>query len=289
MLRTPSSVTRLARFFATHPLTRDAQLAAWFRFARWQVRSRVHDEIIVPWIGGTRLAVRRGMAGATGNIYAGLHEFADMMFALHFLREDDLFLDVGANIGSFTILASGVRHAKTWCFEPDQETARALRRNIEINDLADRVVVHEIALGEADGTINFTRGLDTMNRIATVDDTDVRSVSVRRLDTVVGTARPIMLKMDVEGFEGTVMKGAPLLVANDSLKAIELEGVPTELDRTLREAGFVVAYYDPMRRDLNRAPHSGAARSNTLYVRDWDFVAARLESGPTVRVLGKSI
>ncbi len=71
------------------------------------------DEVIVHWIGGTRLAARRGMTGLTGNIYAGLHEFADMAFLLHFLRPSDLFADVGANVGSYTILASGVVRCPT--------------------------------------------------------------------------------------------------------------------------------------------------------------------------------
>lgn len=52
------------------------------------------------------------MTGATGNIYVGLHEFEDMAFLLHVLRRTDLFVDVGANIGSYTILAGGAAGAK---------------------------------------------------------------------------------------------------------------------------------------------------------------------------------
>jgi hypothetical protein len=74
------------RFLATHLLTRDHRFAAFARLIRWQIQSRLSDEVVVPWIAGARLAVRRGMTGATGNIYAGLHEFADMAFLLHFLR-----------------------------------------------------------------------------------------------------------------------------------------------------------------------------------------------------------
>ena len=77
-----------------------------------------------PWIGGQRLSIRRGMRGATGNIYVGLHEFADMMLTLNFLREGDLFLDIGANVGSYTVLASGICRAVTWAFEPDPGTVR---------------------------------------------------------------------------------------------------------------------------------------------------------------------
>ena len=44
------------------------------------------------WIKGSKLIVRNGMTGATGNIYCGLHEFADMGFVLHLLRPGDLAL-----------------------------------------------------------------------------------------------------------------------------------------------------------------------------------------------------
>src|ERR1700737_2016418 len=129
------SMANLSALFSTHPLTQDAPFKAWGRFAAWQLRSRLRRETLVPWISGQRLAVRRGMTGATGNIYVGLHEFADMMFMLHFLQEGDLFLDVGANVGSYTVLASGVCRASTWAFEPDPNTVRHLRRNIAINEL----------------------------------------------------------------------------------------------------------------------------------------------------------
>jgi hypothetical protein len=94
----------LAQVFSTHPLTRGAPWKAWIRFVVWQIRSRIHDDLIFSWIEGQRLAVRRGMTGATGNIYMGLHEFCEMMLPLHFLREGDLFLDIGSNVGSYTVL-----------------------------------------------------------------------------------------------------------------------------------------------------------------------------------------
>src|ERR1700687_3946356 len=100
------AILNLAGFIASHPLTRDRKLRAFSRLVRWQVESRLWGEMVVPWVEGTRLAARRGMAGATGNIYCGLHEFEDMAFLLHFLRSDDVFADVGANIGSYTILAA---------------------------------------------------------------------------------------------------------------------------------------------------------------------------------------
>src|SRR5262249_13208614 len=81
-------------------------------------------------------------------IYAGLHEFADMAFALHFLRAGDLFADGGANIGSYTVLASGVVGCRTVAFEPDPATAAALERNVSLNKIAERVELRISAVGE---------------------------------------------------------------------------------------------------------------------------------------------
>jgi len=283
-----NSLESIGRLFSTHPLTRNVPLKAWGRFVVWQMRSRIQGEVIFPWIEGQRLAIRRGMTGATGNIYVGLHEFSDMMLPLHFLREGDLFLDIGSNIGSYTVLASGVRRATTWAFEPDPETIRVLRRNVELNGIQDRVTIHELALGDTDGEVSFTRGLDTVNHVATNGETNVHTVPARRLDKLIGANRPLMIKMDVEGFEEPVVRGAKGLLADDSLKVIELETLTEEIETTFNRHGFARAYYDPFHRALSSTPAKMPA-SNAVFVRDWDFVAARLASAPPVKVLGRSI
>jgi hypothetical protein len=110
---------RTFAFIFNHPLTRQHRFSAFIRWLRWQLGSRiVSGSVVVRFVDNTKLVVDPGMTGATGNIYCGLHEAHDMAFVLHFLRKDDLFLDVGANIGSYTVLASGVVGAETICFEP---------------------------------------------------------------------------------------------------------------------------------------------------------------------------
>jgi FkbM family methyltransferase len=282
------ALINLAHVFAGHPLTRNAQLRAWARFVSWQMRSRIRSEILVQWIEGQRLAVQHGMTGATGNIYLGLHEFSDMMFPLHFLRERDLFIDVGANVGSYTVLASGVCRASTWAFEPDPNTLRHLNRNIEINDLGALVTVYQCALGFEQSEVPFTVGRDTMNRIAVANDKNVRMVRQERLDTFAGNSKPVMLKVDVEGAEEGVLQGAARLLANPCLKAVELETVTPDAAKMLARNQFERAYYDPFSRRLDREPME-LVSSNTLFVRDWPFVASRLATGRKIKVLDETI
>src|SRR5215472_14517544 len=147
LLRLPATV----RFILSHPLNQRRRFAALARFASWQVASRLRPEIEYRWIDGATLKIRRGMTGATGNVYCGLHEFVEMAFLLHLLRPGDLFLDIGANIGSYTVLASKLCGAQTIAFEPDPHAASALEQNIRANDIAALANVQRIALGEYDG------------------------------------------------------------------------------------------------------------------------------------------
>jgi len=286
-----ASLANIAHFFAAHPLTRKARVKAWARFVSWQIRSRMQEEVIVPWIAGQRLAVRRGMSGATGNIYAGLHEFADMMFVLHFLRGGDLFLDIGANVGSYAILASGVCRATTWAFEPDPNTMRSLRRNVAINDLDELVKVYELALGSTEGEVPFTIGQDTGNRVATSGKKNVRMVSQQRLDALIGgdSQSIMMIKMDVEGYEEEVLRGAEALLANGRLKIIDIEWPTSWIREALKSHHFTRAYYEPFSRKLQREPTDTFSTSNSLFVRDWEFVNSRLTTANKIKVLSHSI
>ncbi len=283
-----SGLANLRRFFSDHPLTCDAPLKAWVRFASWQLRSRFQDEIVFNWVGGQQLAVRHGMTGATCNIYVGLHEFFDMMILIHFLRPGDLFLDIGANVGTYTVLASGVCRANTVAFEPDPDTVSHLRKNIEINKLSELVEVYDCAVGATKGEIGFTVGMDTVNRIATVGDKKTRTVRMETLDEIVPGALPVMLKADVEGAEPDVLSGAMNLLANPCLKVIELETVTMDISTMLARYGFERAFYDPFSRSLNRY-YSGHKSFNFLFIRDWPFVEARLKSAQEIAILGRRI
>ena len=276
------------KFIADHPLNRKNKPAAIARFAAWQIGSRLKAEHTHNWIGDTKLVVRNGMTGATGNIYCGLHEFADMAFVLHFLRESDTFADVGANIGSYTVLASGVSGAKSIAFEPDPGTAGHLRRNIAVNDLENKVSVIEKAVGDREGEISFTVGLDTVNKVAegAAAGGETRTVPVTRLDDAPALFDASLMKLDVEGFEETVLKGAEKLLQSQKLIAIETEAQDAAIAAILEAAGFVRYWYDPVARTLQDGPVEGLKSSNALYLRDVETVRERVKSARQLTVNG---
>lgn len=281
-------VISVLKSITSHPLNKGHKLKAILRFVRWQINTKLNPyPVIYPFTEKTKLIVQKGMTGATGNLYCGLHEYYDMSFLLHFLRREDTFADVGANIGSYTILAAGHVGAKTFSFEPVPSTFDHLMDNIMINRLENRVSAFNIAVGSQKGTVGFTKSLDTTNHVACENDTDTIHVPVDTLDNILGSHEhiPALMKIDVEGFETEVIAGGKNVLTDRRLKAIiiELNGLGKQygydeqnIHTMLLDWGFKPCEYNPEKRSLASVDTYGT--HNTLYIRDEDFVKNRLTS-----------
>lgn len=281
-------IQRLLRYAMEHPIGRRQRLRTLWRIASWQMRSRFDREpIVCNWVGGSRLLAQHGMTGATGNLYFGLHEFADMAFALHLLRPGDLFVDVGANIGSYSVLAAKVSGSRVAAFEPDDYTIDILRRNIALNHIGDLVTLHQQALSHDEHDLWFSTGRGTENHVLPTSTPDAVLLHGTTLDRALGGDVPIAIKVDVEGYEPSVLAGAAATLAQPGLRAIEVETVTPDMERLLASHGFVLRYYDPFTRGL--ADHPVSAANNSLYVRDEAFVADRLRTAKAVDVHGIAI
>ena len=270
------NIFSLLRFIVSHPLNRQAKLAALGRFVRWQVSSRLMGEpIALPYVEGTRLLATNGMTGATANYYCGLHEVTEMSFVLHALRPGDFFADIGANIGSYSVLAAGAAGTRVISVEPVPATFKHLMDNIRLNDLSDRVEAICCGLSSQSGELQFVSSLDTMNRVALPgEDLPTVTVPVRTLNDICGTSIPAIIKIDVEGHEKPVLEGGSDTLANEGVRAVLMEtnqsgekfGVSdAELMDIMARHGFEPCDYAPFERTLKRQTKP---QSNTIFVRD---------------------
>ena len=291
------------RFITSHPLTSHRRLSALGRYLRWQLGSRLLGwPVVAPFVDHTRVLVRAGMKGATGNIYCGLHELEDRAFVLHFLRPEDLFVDVGANVGSYTVLASGVVGATTIAVEPSPAAFAVLEDNVRLNGITERVEAHNIAVGREEGTVAFTLGHDTGNHVVSLGEEakeqETALVSQVPLGELLGGRTPALIKLDVEGYEAEVLSGAERLFADQALRAVlmELNGSGTRYgvdDRALharmQRLGFMPCRYDPFARCLAETDASLDSPGNVLYVREPPFARERVASAPKRSVLGRRL
>jgi len=291
------SLIRTLDFIARHPLNRKRPLRAVTRFATWQIASRLAPgDILFEWINGARAIVRRGDSGFTGNIYCGLHEFEDMAYVLHVLDDSDLFVDVGANVGSYTLLACAARGARGYAFEPVPSTYRRLIDNLRINDLMDRVTALNAGASHQEGELTFTTGENCTNHVLGAGEQASAAVTVRTLplDSVLKDESPSLIKIDVEGFETRVLEGARQTLDRQSLHTVlmEINGSGTRygfsderLLGMMKEHGFGTFAYDPWSRQLRSLDGAGSGAANTIFIRDPERVERRLKQSPKVNIL----
>jgi len=133
------------------------------------------------------------------------------------IGDDSVVWDIGAHVGLITMMAGrkvGVR-GHVYAFEPSPWNARQLRRHVEANDLADRVTLVEVLVGDrCQDEVPFTyRPREcTANSLAyEIEGGQVAPVPMLTVDALVrerGFRVPDVLKIDVEGYEHHVVRGA---------------------------------------------------------------------------------
>jgi FkbM family methyltransferase len=283
-------------FIANHPLNRGRKARALAGYFKWQIGSRlVPGQVIHNWINGSRIIVRRGETGVTGNLYCSLHDFADMAYLLHALSPDDLFVDIGANVGSYTILACAAKHARGICFEPVPSTFARLMDNLRINNLCGHVDAKNIGLSDREGDLLFSSGEDTTNHVVADEErlSNVVRIKVLPLDAILNGATPAMLKIDVEGFETPVLKGARQTLRKPGLHSVimELNGSgrrygfeDRELVEYMYDLGFSTFRYEPFSRELIGISALDCLSGNAIFIRGAREMQARLRQAPQILV-----
>jgi FkbM family methyltransferase len=269
------NLLELLQAIVLHPLNRSNRAAGIGRYARWQIASRLMPtKIALPFVDGFYLLAKNGMKGATQNWYFGLQEHREMGFVLHMLRDDDLFVDVGANIGSYSILACAAG-ANVISVEPVPTTFEHLRANVILNELSDRIELLCRGVSSATGVLRFSSDDDTMNRVLLIDEAAPSvTVQVRTLDEICAQRKPRIIKIDVEGHEAAVLKGGSRVLDDPSLDAVIMEtnasgekyGIADDiLFDAMQSHGFGACAYDPILRRLSPAAKGSL---NTIFVRD---------------------
>lgn len=143
---------------------------------------------------------------------------ADVSQAFHQLcRDDTVFIDVGANFGYFTVLGASIISnrgtGRVFAFEPNPKLAELVLRNVEINWSMAPVAFHQAAVTDAPGEVQLfiPKGHGANASLSRPDKIESLAVTVPavRLDDAIPADIPIdLMKIDVEGHELAVLRGA---------------------------------------------------------------------------------
>lgn len=157
----------------------------------------------------------------TGRFYQ--EDLEDLLSCL--LAPGDTFVDVGANIGLVTLHAASVigPSGALWAFEPNPEVYTRLIRHLEMNNLDCRAM--NIGLGSRDDTLTMSLfGRHTGKATLVNRGTALKTVEVpvRRGDAILTIDKPTVIKIDVEGFEVSVLEGLDAVLDGNVAVAIEV-------------------------------------------------------------------
>jgi len=187
------------------------------------------------------------------------------------LRPGDTFVDIGANIGYFSLIAGKIVGAKgqVHAFEPVPSTVEKLRHNVAINKFTN-IMIHDYALSDKEGSVRINQllehnpGMNSMR--ADVSGTGrFWDIPSKPLDRVLAGSDPIKLvKIDVEGAEMLVLNGfrkhltaidAPAILCEVTGSYLRsLGSSPEELFNFMNELGYRGYLLDNLK--LTPASHS---------------------------------
>jgi FkbM family methyltransferase len=213
------------------------------------------------------------------------YEPLETEFVRRTLREGDTFIDIGANIGWFSLLASTIvgPHGRIHAFEPRETIARYLKRSFELNCLQDTAQVHVCGLDatEQAGLISWATGTNNAGSAALSNTrSDARlsygEIQLCTLDSF-GIDRVDFIKIDVEGAEMRAIQGG-LSTINRCKPTILSEVHPVQLQAvskctardyiaSLKKLGYRAYAIDDsaFSHELNDFPECGAGLMNMIF------------------------
>jgi FkbM family methyltransferase len=237
-------------------------------------------------------------------IYMGQYELAERQFVSRFLRPGDVFVDVGANIGLYSLQAATVvgTRGRVWAFEPCAQTHSRLIDNIARNRF-DNVHAQRVALSDSNGTLAMTistDGFDAWNSAGKPtmgSRLDGELVPCETWDSFAKRQRITgcvsMMKVDIEGWESYFLAGAagelsasdsPTLLielneqaarsANSSVEQVRLQLKTLGYSLyTLNNDGLLIPLSDGLRLESQ----------NAIALKNLDAVHERVAGAPSVK------
>ncbi|WP_395043416.1 FkbM family methyltransferase [Flavobacterium sp.] len=284
--------------FKKNPITKDNITKAMFKYIYYNILLRVKNEIIYEGIEKLKFIISKGDSGLIGNVYFGIYEVNESMFTVHFLRSEDTFLDIGANLGHYSLIASGISKARSIAIEPIPSTFVKLEKQININNLNQLVFPFNIGLSNEVSNLFFSSDNQDMNHIVNSNYPNAIQIPVSTIDLISLNETIALIKMDVEGYEKFVLNGASKTLQNTNLKAIIIElnnsgkkyGIlDEEVYQLIVNYGFLPYKYNPVEKELIQLESYNTTQFNTIFIRDLPFVKNRISSSKKIKIWNKEV
>ncbi len=171
------------------------------------------------------------------------YEWNVKKFVYEHLNKYDVFLDIGANIGTYTIIPA-IEGLKVYAFEPVKSNYDALVTNVKLNNFNDKVVTYPLALGKTNTSANFTLDLvntgashltEYTNQAEIIENPEFEDIEIVCFDEIfnklsIDPSDKVFMKIDVEGMEPDVLIGATKFIKNHPNLLVIIETIHSGAD-----------------------------------------------------------
>ena len=244
-------------FLLSHPLARRRRMQVLVTVGRWELlRRRAPRDLAVTLPGDGTVICPPWTGSSRGILAVGLEDFAEQMFLLDTLRLDDVALDIGAHLGTYTVVMAS-RGAAVHAFEPSPRTREILSRTVANNTFSRPVNVHAVALSDFTGHAHFTDGLGSGNHLSEDGGDDPAATVAVDVDTLDHWATThdlsglFVIKIDAEGADENVLRGAATVLQRlTPVIIVEFWNDASPLRALLQSHGYETYRYQPRERRL---------------------------------------
>jgi len=246
-------------------------LGVLVRVWSWQLWRRIVRKPVVIRCAEGSLLIAPSTSRVAGIIIGtGLTERDDALLVLDVLRPGDLFIDVGANIGFYAVLAAR-RGARVMAYEPGRTAWSYCDENIALNRVRPLATAHRTACGAEAGVAHFTVGLDIADHLIDADQGGIE-VPVTTLDAELASevrASLSLFKIDAEKHDADVLRGA--MGALERMRPtilVEVWAGGEDIAQMLEPLGYRPYSYDPQSRSLTSVAARTVVGRNMLLIAD---------------------
>lgn len=205
------------------------RIPAWGRLyrgkhARWR---QIYEAAALRYAPQVSMELVPGDVISDSIAFTGLYELSLSRHVVELARRGGTLVDVGANLGYFTLLWAASRPGnRCISFEVSPRNIEILRRNISRNGLGAQVEIVPLAAGAAAGKLHFDVGPGQQTGwggFATAEHAGSIEVQVVRVDEVVSDGSIALLKVDIEGADTWALMGCERLLQRRSVREVWYE------------------------------------------------------------------
>ena len=206
------------------------------RWKRLTVKARLYDKLRpfeAVWFEGKKLSLFVPDRTSVYWVKSGINGEPTTNAWINSFDNNDTFLDIGANIGLYSMMAATRGLSRVYAVEPNPYTFSVLARNVAENQFGSRIVPLNFAMARTSSIVSFNlSGLDAgtaLNEIVFKQE-DINNMSIIvpsfSLDEFVhiqGISEINHIKIDVDGLELEILRGADKTLSHGSLKTVLVE------------------------------------------------------------------